>query len=294
MIFKDIKLFSQNIWKNFLIVKTILKVKSKFDIIFIQEPSWTTIHSILSSTNCEGDNMVGVVNHPNWLTFTRTSINKDKYPRVAVYVNIRISSFCFSLCRDIIDHRDILLVSFLNNNDICWLMNIYSNSSHSVLKYLKNTEVNIQNLLIMTGDFNIQDSLWDSSFPHHSSISNNLLIIANSFNLNLLIPINQIPTRYSDNANDSNSVIDLMFLQCSSTELDNHSIHPKWCLTSNHIPLTITIPIVEKNVNSRKRSIIKNSKEEEQFIKNITISIKNLDMTNLSDISHLENHGWFC
>jgi len=39
MIFKDIKLFSQNIQKNFLIVKTILKVKSKFDIIFIQEPS---------------------------------------------------------------------------------------------------------------------------------------------------------------------------------------------------------------------------------------------------------------
>jgi len=34
-------------------------------------------------------------------------------------------------------------------------MNIYSDSSHFALKYLKNSEANIQNLLIMTGNFNI-------------------------------------------------------------------------------------------------------------------------------------------
>ena len=38
-------------------------------------------------------------------------------------------------------------------------MNIYSDSSHSALKYLKDIEVNIDNVLIMTGDFNIRDSL---------------------------------------------------------------------------------------------------------------------------------------
>ena len=37
-------------------------------------------------------------------------------------------------------------------------MNVYSNSSHTALKYLKDAEVNISNLLIMTGDFNIRDS----------------------------------------------------------------------------------------------------------------------------------------
>jgi len=87
-------------------------------------------------------------------------------------------------------------------------------------------EINIRNLLVITGDFNIHDSLWDSSFLHHSSISDDLIIIANSFNLNLLTPINQVPTRYSDNDNNSNSVIDLMFFQCNSTELNNHSIYP--------------------------------------------------------------------
>jgi len=91
-------------------------------------------------------------------------------------------------------------------------MNIYSNSSHSTLKYFKDTEANILNLLIITGDFNIQDSIWNLSFPHYSSISDNLIIIADSFNLDLSILINQISTRYSDMVRKLNSVIDLMFL----------------------------------------------------------------------------------
>ena len=77
----------------------------------------------------------------------------------------------------------------------------------------------------MTGDFNIHNSFWNPSFPHHSSISNDLLNIADSFNLDLSFPTNYILTRYSDNENDSNLAIDLMFLQSSSSELDNHVIH---------------------------------------------------------------------
>ena len=149
----------QNIRKNNLIVNTILEVNFNFDIIFIQEPSWSTIHFIPSSRCYEGESLVGITNHSNWLTFARTSEIENDFLRVIIYVNIRLSSLCFSLHKDVINYRDILLVLFFNNNDVFWLMNIYSNSSHSALKYLKDTEAYIHNLLIMMGNFNIQDSL---------------------------------------------------------------------------------------------------------------------------------------
>ena len=168
-------------------------------------------------------------------------------------------------------------------------MNVYSDSSHSALKYLKNTEVNIPNLLIITGDFNIRDSIWDPSFPHHSTISDDLMIIADLFNLDLLIPTNQVPTRYSDMVSEANSVINLMFLQSKSNELNNHSIHPKWWLPSNHAPIMVFISIVEENIVTSKFSIVKNSKEKENFIKEVSYVIKNINVSDLSDSNKLED-----
>jgi len=168
-------------------------------------------------------------------------------------------------------------------------MNIYSDFSRSALKYLKDTEVNIHNLLIITGDFNISDSLWDSFFPHHSSISDDLIIIADSFNLKLSILTNPIPTRYSNTDGESNLVIDLMYIHCRSTELNNHSIYPNWCLSLDHAPFTVFIPIVEENVHSSKLSILKNSEEEVAFVKEVTTIIKNLNTSNLTDHDKLKD-----
>jgi len=140
----------------------------------------------------------------------------------------------------------------------------------------------------MTSDFNIKDSIWDPSFPHHSAISNDLMIIADSFNLDLSIPTHCVPTRYLDMAGDSNSVIDLMFLQSGLTELNNHSIHPDWRLSSDYAPLTVLIPIAEENIVSSKFSIVKNSEEEANFIKDVSYAIKNIDTSDLSDPYLLE------
>jgi len=167
-------------------------------------------------------------------------------------------------------------------------MNVYSDSSHTALKYLKDTEAYIHNLLIMTGDFNIQDSLWDLSFSYYSSISNDLLIIADSFDLELSFPTNLVLTRYSNNINDSNSVIDLMFFHSGSSKLNNHFIHPDWQLISDHASLTITIPIIEESINTTKHLIIKDSKKEVSFIKEVTISVRNLKTSNLLDIISLD------
>ena len=178
---------------------------------------------------------------------------------------------------------------FINDHVHYFIINIYLDSSHSALKYLKDTEVNIDNVLVITGDFNIRDSLWDTSFPHHSSISDNLLIIADSFNLALSSPTNPCPTRYSDTAGESNSTIDLMFLQYGSNDINQHSIHLDWHLTSDHAPLSITISIIDEVVNTSKLSIQQNSEQEITFVEEVISIFKNLDTSNITDKECLEN-----
>jgi len=157
------------------------------------------------------------------------------------------------------------------------------------LKYLKNIEVNINNILVMTSDFNIRDSLWDSSFSHYSSISNDLLLIADSFRLALSTPTNPFSTRYSDTVGEANSTIDLMFLKYDSIELNQHSIHPDWQLTSDHAPLFITIPIVNEFITISKLSIQQNSKQENTFIKEVILVFQNLNTLNISNKECLKN-----
>ena len=209
--------------------------------------------------------------------------------RVTAYINNRLVSLCFSLQTDIINHTDILLLSFTSNHFQYFILNIYSDSAHMALKYLKDIEVNIDNILVMTGDFNIRDSLWNSLFPHHSFISDDLLLIADFFQLVLLMPTNPFPTRYLDTVEEANLTIDLMFLRCDSIELNQHSIHPNWWLISDYAPLSITISIANEFITISKLSIQQNSKQENIFIKEVISVFQNLDTFNISNKKCLKN-----
>ena len=105
-----------------------------------------------------------------------------------MYINIHFSPLCFSLRNDILNHRDILCILFFNQGSIFFLINVYSNLSQLALKYFKNTEVNISNIFIMTGDFNIRDSVWDLNYSHHSIHRDILFDITDTFQLELSQP----------------------------------------------------------------------------------------------------------
>jgi len=49
-----------------------------------------------------------------------------------------------------------------------FIINMYLDKQQNALKYLKNTEVNLNNVLAMTGDFNIRSNDWDPSYSYYS------------------------------------------------------------------------------------------------------------------------------
>ena len=113
-------------------------------------------------------------------------------------------------------------------------------------------------------------------------------MIADSFNLTLSSPTNPCPTRYSDMAGESNSVIDLMFLCYGSSELDQHSIIPESRLSSDHAPLSVVIPLFKEVIQTSKLSLAPKSEQESAFITDVISKFKNLDTTNIKDIINLE------
>jgi len=71
------------------------------------------------------------------------------------------------------------------------VINIYSDDYQAALKYLKDTEANIYNVLVIAGDFNTRDMEWDSSYLSHN---NSLLEITDSLDLKLSSSIHQVLT----------------------------------------------------------------------------------------------------
>ena len=92
------------------------------------------------------------------------------------------------------------------------MINVYLVEHQSALKYLKDTEINIHNVLIMARNFNIRDKDWNPSYLHYSAHSDVLMEVANSLKLKLSSSVYQVLTQYADNTNDSNLVINFIFL----------------------------------------------------------------------------------
>jgi len=63
----------------------------------------------------EDNNLIGAPYYPFWTLFVRNSDTENDYPRVAIYVNTRLSKLQFSMQKDVFNHQDINLISFFNH-----------------------------------------------------------------------------------------------------------------------------------------------------------------------------------
>ena len=190
---------------------------------------------------------------------------------------------------DIVNHRDINVLAFHCDQNTNFLINIYSDSNQTALHFLQQNTVNLDNAVIITGDFNIRDSDWDPHTHHHSIHTDDLLTIADSLGLEFSSPLNPGPTRYADNPQDSNSVLDLVFIPPDNIGFSKNILYPEIQKPSDYILVTMEIGIQGISIDINKWSIRRDSKEEKNFISSIINGVKNLDTSNIVTKEDLEN-----
>ena len=111
--------------------------------------------------------------------------------------------------------------------------------------------------------------------------------VADSFDLKLFSPVNQVPTQYTNNPNNSNLVINLMFLWSNSVEINNHFILSESQSLSNHAPLTVNIFISKEFIQDKWWTIIRNSKEE-KFVIELMNTMGNINTLDISSKESLK------
>ena len=195
----------------------------------------------------------------------QVSRDSENIPRVIAFIHSRLSRLRFSLRRDVVDHCDILLLSFFNRGECHFLMNVYSDNRHSAVKFMLDQIIDIPNLLYMGGDFNIRDVEWDLSVSSHPAASQALVDLADSLGLVRSLPELPVPTHYSDTDSHANSVIDLIFLGISCAHVLHH-IEPDLRRPSDHAPLLLDLPISPESIRFSRKVLKRDSDEENNFL----------------------------
>ena len=262
--------------------------KNTIDVILIQELPKSLICHVLSHSDPLGDPIYDTPNYPNWTLLIRQKPAQENYTRVATYVNKKLMKMRFTLRPDIINHRDINILAFYSGQHSNYIINVYSDDNQNALRVLNCNIIDLNDTVVMTGDFNIRDNDWDPNYPHHSIHTKDLFTVAESLGLDLSPPLNPSPTRFANNPHDTNSVIDLVFINPNNPGFGQHSLHPELCRPSDHVPLIIEVGINETNIDNFFWSICKDSKEEKNFIKAITDNILALDTTNITSKENLK------
>jgi len=141
-------------------------------------------------------------------------------------------------------------------------MNIYSNSLYTAVDFLSNKALNIPNLLYMEEDFNIRDTdtEWDLSVSSYLVASQALRNLANSYGLVYSIPVLSVPTYYLDIQGHANTVIDLIFLGITYTQV-SYYIKPNLRWLSDHASLIFNLLITPENIYIY-RIVLKHNKKK--------------------------------
>ncbi|KAF5342387.1 hypothetical protein D9611_001697 [Ephemerocybe angulata] len=273
-----IRVLSFNIAKNYAYLDIIQdRLKDEFNILFIQEPPWQTIRQAPSTVSKEGADVIGAPHHPNWLCMARLP-EPGSRPRVLTYISNRLAHWRPAYRRDLLDDRDIMIVSLFGRDRVLHFMNVYSDDHHRTIKLLAEKADDLPALSYMGGDFNCHSREWDPRVLHHRLTAILLLETAARLGLELTKFTNPGPTYVSRADPNVHSVIDLVFVPCSEvlasqpSRLGDPELIPSGSpdpITrgpSDHYPVACSIVHRQSPPVARRRTIKPDSDEEAEFV----------------------------
>ncbi|CAA7271388.1 unnamed protein product [Cyclocybe aegerita] len=215
----------------------------------------------------EGDEVIGAPKHPDWLQMVR--IKEGEVPRVIAYVSTRLSRYRPAMRRDIVDHRDILVLSLFSGGEVLNLMNVYSDDQHTAIEHLATRVHSLPPFVYMAGDFNCMSTTWDDYEHGESSTAISLRDTASQIGLEWARPTNHGPTRISPNPNQRSNVLDLVFLAPSEILISMPRLEHVLQGPSDHVPICTDLDIGPKPPGSGRRVIKPGSEAEKSFISDI-------------------------
>src|SRR6202790_5117279 len=240
--FPQLRIFCQNVNRNYGYMDTLLAgLYEEYDLLLIQEPPWAFVRNAPSSSDREGERVVGPPINPNWGCVVRPS-GLDSPPRVATYFNVRISSLRPRYRRDLIDHRDVLVLSLGLGEGCALYVNVYSDDNHTAISALHEGLQAWPNVHLLCGDMNVRHSDWDPLGPDRNIHAERLVASTERLGLGLCLPAEPGPTPFPFNRDLSPTVIDLMFVREDLSLVYQHTIVPEGRGPSDHAPLVISIP----------------------------------------------------
>jgi hypothetical protein len=123
----------------------------------------------------------------------------------------RLVKFRPSYRREVINHRDLLLLSLQVGGSEIFALNVYNNDRATAVSFLKKEGLVIPCLSIMAGNFNCHSMVWDLSYNFHGVAAAQLLKLTQDLELDWDSPVNPGPTHVPHIEALNYTVIDLIF-----------------------------------------------------------------------------------
>ncbi|KAJ3502935.1 hypothetical protein NMY22_g18421 [Coprinellus aureogranulatus] len=178
--------------------------------------------------------------------------------------------------RELIDDRDVMVVSLYMGSNPIYLMNVYSDDQHRGIELIAGRIESLPHMAIMARDFNCHSSEWDPVVQHHWTTPILLVDTAARLGLEYAPPSNPGPTFVSRADPNVRSVIDLMFLPPGDVIASAPERATNLQGKLDHVPLTTLLPLDQVTRQHKGCTIKGGSNEEAAFIFQINTGLADL------------------